>query len=120
EDGQTWTYCHLAVLDPQVTDGVSLTAGTQVGLVGMTGPANGPHPHLSRPAVRARRHAPPRPRSPPPSAAAAPHRLAAVPAVVPELRGEGVPLAGRPDPARASGRSARAGPRLPRRPGNQG
>jgi murein DD-endopeptidase MepM/ murein hydrolase activator NlpD len=46
EDGQTWTYCHLAVLDPQVTDGVSLAAGTQVGLVGMTGHATGPHLHL--------------------------------------------------------------------------
>jgi len=46
EDGQTWTYCHLAVLDPTITDGVSLAAGTQVGLVGMTGDATGPHLHL--------------------------------------------------------------------------
>jgi murein DD-endopeptidase MepM/ murein hydrolase activator NlpD len=46
EDGQTWTYCHLAVLDPSVSDGVSLAAGTQVGLVGMTGDATGPHLHL--------------------------------------------------------------------------
>jgi murein DD-endopeptidase MepM/ murein hydrolase activator NlpD len=45
-DGQTWTYCHLAVLDPTVVDGVSLTAGTQVGLVGATGHATGPHLHL--------------------------------------------------------------------------
>ena len=46
EDGQTWTYCHLAVLYPSVSDGVSLAAGTQVGLVGMTGHATGPHLHL--------------------------------------------------------------------------
>jgi murein DD-endopeptidase MepM/ murein hydrolase activator NlpD len=46
EDGQTWTYCHLAVLYPSVTDGVSLAAGTQIGLVGMTGHATGPHLHL--------------------------------------------------------------------------
>jgi murein DD-endopeptidase MepM/ murein hydrolase activator NlpD len=46
EDGQTWTYCHLAVLDPAVNDGVSLAAGAQVGLVGMTGDATGPHLHL--------------------------------------------------------------------------
>jgi murein DD-endopeptidase MepM/ murein hydrolase activator NlpD len=46
EDGQTWTYCHLAVLDPSVVDGVSLAAGTQVGLVGSTGHATGPHLHL--------------------------------------------------------------------------
>ena len=46
EDGQTWTYCHLAVLDPTVVDGVTLAAGTQIGLVGMTGHATGPHLHL--------------------------------------------------------------------------
>ena len=46
EDGQTWTYCHLAVLYPSIADGVSLAAGTQVGLVGMTGHATGPHLHL--------------------------------------------------------------------------
>jgi murein DD-endopeptidase MepM/ murein hydrolase activator NlpD len=46
EDGQTWTYCHLAVLDPTISDGVSLAAGAQVGLVGMTGDATGPHLHL--------------------------------------------------------------------------
>jgi murein DD-endopeptidase MepM/ murein hydrolase activator NlpD len=46
DDGQTWTYCHLAVLDPTISDGVSLAAGTQVGLVGMTGDATGPHLHL--------------------------------------------------------------------------
>src|SRR3954463_12145145 len=46
EDGQTWTYCHLAVLSPAVGDGVSLAAGTQIGLVGSTGHATGPHLHL--------------------------------------------------------------------------
>jgi murein DD-endopeptidase MepM/ murein hydrolase activator NlpD len=45
-DGQVWTYCHLAVLDPAVQPGVALTAGQQVGLVGATGDATGPHLHL--------------------------------------------------------------------------
>jgi murein DD-endopeptidase MepM/ murein hydrolase activator NlpD len=45
-DGQVWTYCHLAYLDPAVMDGVSLAAGTQIGLVGSTGHATGPHLHL--------------------------------------------------------------------------
>jgi murein DD-endopeptidase MepM/ murein hydrolase activator NlpD len=45
-DGQVWTYCHLAILDPTVADGVSLAAGTQIGLVGSTGHATGPHLHL--------------------------------------------------------------------------
>ena len=45
-DGQTWTYCHLSVLDPSVVPGASLTAGQQVGLVGQTGDATGPHLHL--------------------------------------------------------------------------
>jgi murein DD-endopeptidase MepM/ murein hydrolase activator NlpD len=45
-DGQTWTYCHLAVLDSSVVPGASLTAGQQVGLVGATGDASGPHLHL--------------------------------------------------------------------------
>ena len=45
-DGQVWTYCHLSYLDPAVTDGVSLSAGRQIGLVGMTGDASGPHLHL--------------------------------------------------------------------------
>jgi murein DD-endopeptidase MepM/ murein hydrolase activator NlpD len=45
-DGQVWTYCHLAVLDPSVVDGVSLSAGSQIGLVGSTGHATGPHLHL--------------------------------------------------------------------------
>ena len=46
EDGLVWTYCHLAFEEPSVTDGVSLAAGTQVGLVGSTGHATGPHLHL--------------------------------------------------------------------------
>jgi murein DD-endopeptidase MepM/ murein hydrolase activator NlpD len=46
KDGQTWTYCHLAVLDSNVVAGASLTAGQQVGLVGSTGEATGPHLHL--------------------------------------------------------------------------
>jgi murein DD-endopeptidase MepM/ murein hydrolase activator NlpD len=45
-DGQSWTYCHLSYLDPGVTAGVHLAAGTQIGLVGMTGHATGPHLHL--------------------------------------------------------------------------
>jgi murein DD-endopeptidase MepM/ murein hydrolase activator NlpD len=45
-DGQRWTYCHLSFLDPAVTAGATLTAGTQVGLVGQTGHATGPHLHL--------------------------------------------------------------------------
>src|SRR5207244_12959070 len=46
QDGLVWTYCHLAYLEPSVTDGVSLSAGTPVGLVGSTGDASGPHLHL--------------------------------------------------------------------------
>ncbi len=46
QDGLVWTYCHLAFLEPSVVDGVSLAAGTQVGLVGSTGHASGPHLHL--------------------------------------------------------------------------
>lgn len=46
QDGLVWTYCHLAFLEPAVTDGVSLAAGTQIGLVGSTGHATGPHLHL--------------------------------------------------------------------------
>ena len=45
-DGQIWTYCHLAVLDPKVVPGASFAAGAQLGLVGMTGDATGPHLHL--------------------------------------------------------------------------
>ena len=45
-DGQTWTYCHLAYLDPSVRAGATLSAGAPVGLVGQTGDASGPHLHL--------------------------------------------------------------------------
>ena len=41
-----WTYCHLAFLEPSVVDGISLAAGAQIGLVGSTGHATGPHLHL--------------------------------------------------------------------------
>jgi murein DD-endopeptidase MepM/ murein hydrolase activator NlpD len=45
-DGQVWTYCHMAELDPAVAIGAQLKAGQPVGLVGMTGDASGPHLHL--------------------------------------------------------------------------
>jgi len=45
-DGQEWTYCHMSYLEPAVAAGAQLAAGTQVGLVGMTGHATGPHLHL--------------------------------------------------------------------------
>jgi murein DD-endopeptidase MepM/ murein hydrolase activator NlpD len=45
-DGQTWTYCHMSVIDPAVVPGATLTAGEPVGLVGATGDASGPHLHL--------------------------------------------------------------------------
>ena len=45
-DGQVWTYCHLSVLEPMVVPGAALTAGEEVGLVGSTGDATGPHLHL--------------------------------------------------------------------------
>jgi murein DD-endopeptidase MepM/ murein hydrolase activator NlpD len=45
-DGHSWTYCHLSVLDAGVQPGVALAAGQQIGLVGMTGDATGPHLHL--------------------------------------------------------------------------
>jgi murein DD-endopeptidase MepM/ murein hydrolase activator NlpD len=45
-DGQEWTYCHLSYLDPALTAGTQLAAGTEVGLVGHTGHASGPHLHL--------------------------------------------------------------------------
>jgi murein DD-endopeptidase MepM/ murein hydrolase activator NlpD len=45
-DGQEWTYCHLSYLDAAVTAGAQLAAGTEVGLVGATGDATGPHLHL--------------------------------------------------------------------------
>jgi murein DD-endopeptidase MepM/ murein hydrolase activator NlpD len=45
-DGQSWTYCHLSYLDPGISAGVQLAGGTQLGLVGQTGHATGPHLHL--------------------------------------------------------------------------
>jgi murein DD-endopeptidase MepM/ murein hydrolase activator NlpD len=45
-DGQVWTYCHLSVLEPTVVPGATLAAGEEVGLVGATGDATGPHLHL--------------------------------------------------------------------------
>jgi membrane-bound lytic murein transglycosylase B len=45
-DGQTWTYCHLSYLYPEVVQGAQLQAGAPVGLVGHTGHATGPHLHL--------------------------------------------------------------------------
>ena len=45
-DGQTWTYCHLSYLYPEVVNGAQLQAGTPVGFVGHTGHATGPHLHL--------------------------------------------------------------------------
>ena len=46
DDGETWTYCHMAVIDPSIVAGARLTSGQQVGLVGATGDASGPHLHL--------------------------------------------------------------------------
>jgi murein DD-endopeptidase MepM/ murein hydrolase activator NlpD len=45
-DGQEWTYCHLSYVEPSVSAGTVLAAGTPVGLVGHTGHATGPHLHL--------------------------------------------------------------------------
>ena len=45
-DGQTWTYCHMSYLDPTYAAGVHFAGGSQLGLVGQTGHATGPHLHL--------------------------------------------------------------------------
>ena len=46
DDGQTWAYCHFSYIEPAVVSGARLEAGAQVGLVGSTGHATGPHLHL--------------------------------------------------------------------------
>jgi murein DD-endopeptidase MepM/ murein hydrolase activator NlpD len=45
-DGQTWTYCHMSYMNPEVKAGATLKAGAPVGFVGSTGHATGPHLHL--------------------------------------------------------------------------
>jgi murein DD-endopeptidase MepM/ murein hydrolase activator NlpD len=45
-DGLVWTYCHLSYLEPSVDEGMVLSAGAPVGLVGSTGHSTGPHLHL--------------------------------------------------------------------------
>jgi murein DD-endopeptidase MepM/ murein hydrolase activator NlpD len=46
EDGLSWTYCHMSVLDPAIQAGSVVSAGTPIGRVGETGDATGPHLHL--------------------------------------------------------------------------
>ncbi len=46
DDGLTWTYCHFSYLDPSVTAGTAIAAGTPIALVGSTGNSSGPHLHL--------------------------------------------------------------------------
>jgi murein DD-endopeptidase MepM/ murein hydrolase activator NlpD len=46
DDGQVWTYCHLSYREPSVRLGARLPAGVEIGLVGSTGDATGPHLHL--------------------------------------------------------------------------
>ncbi|MGZ4360247.1 MAG: lytic murein transglycosylase [Gaiellaceae bacterium] len=46
DDGQVWTYCHLSYREPSVRAGARLPAGVEIGLVGSTGDATGPHLHL--------------------------------------------------------------------------
>jgi murein DD-endopeptidase MepM/ murein hydrolase activator NlpD len=46
DDGQVWTYCHLSYREASVRDGTRLPAGVEIGLVGATGDATGPHLHL--------------------------------------------------------------------------
>ena len=44
--GPTYVYCHLAYMEPDVVPGAAVASGAQVGLVGHTGHATGPHLHL--------------------------------------------------------------------------
>jgi murein DD-endopeptidase MepM/ murein hydrolase activator NlpD len=45
-DGSTYLYCHLSYMEPQITVGTALAAGSSVGLVGSTGHSTGPHLHF--------------------------------------------------------------------------
>ena len=45
-NGRRYVYCHLSYLEPDVQPGAALAAGAQVGLIGQTGHATGPHLHL--------------------------------------------------------------------------
>ena len=47
-DGSSYTYCHLSYMEPSITPGAALAAGSPVGLVGSTGNSSGPHLHLQR------------------------------------------------------------------------